>query len=403
MPFNDSEFQTTQDRLTLDRLEKNDPTLTELDFTVFLFRHAIGVEGAKALAHALESNTTLLGLDLSNNKIGDEGAKALALALKSNTTLSELDLKDNEIGDEGAQALAHALESNTTLSKLSLWSNEIGVEGAQALAHALESNTTLSGLDLNNNKIGDEGAQALAHALESNTTLSLLSLYSNEIGVKGAQALAPNTTLSLLSLFSNEIGVEGAQALAHALESNTTLAKLYLDNNKIGDEGAQAILTALKDYNSTLKSIGLPGNDVSVPLKQEIEDLVKANEKGTRTDLNNDQQALQRSHRSKHPKPILVSSLYVHSILTTEVLGEGFFGTVCRGYDKVLSIDFAVKSNRVPVNKLPPEHLEIVKKSFKIELEVSLTVCWFTRKASNFVHTILSNNEYCAFQNSDLA
>ena len=68
----------------------------------------IGYEEAKALATALEKNTTLVSLDLYANNIGDEGAKALAPALEKNTTLVTLNLDRNRIGAEGAKALATA-------------------------------------------------------------------------------------------------------------------------------------------------------------------------------------------------------------------------------------------------------------------------------------------------------
>jgi len=50
----------------------------------------IDAEGAKAIARALEKNTTLEWLGLFDNNIGDEGAKAIARALEKNTALSVL-------------------------------------------------------------------------------------------------------------------------------------------------------------------------------------------------------------------------------------------------------------------------------------------------------------------------
>jgi Ran GTPase-activating protein (RanGAP) involved in mRNA processing and transport len=55
-------------------------------------------------------------LDLSYNSIGDDGAKALAEALKTNSTLTTLDLQNNSIGPDGAKALAEALKTNSTVT-----------------------------------------------------------------------------------------------------------------------------------------------------------------------------------------------------------------------------------------------------------------------------------------------
>jgi len=95
-------------------LEQNDPTLTELS----LGRNSIGVEGATAIARALEKNSKLTLLYLELNSIGVEGAKAIARALENNSTLTTLSLGYNSIGDEGATAIARALEKNSTLTKL---------------------------------------------------------------------------------------------------------------------------------------------------------------------------------------------------------------------------------------------------------------------------------------------
>ena len=45
-------------------------------------------------------------MNLSNNRIGDEGSKALAMALEKNTTLQNLNLNYNRLGDEGVKAIA---------------------------------------------------------------------------------------------------------------------------------------------------------------------------------------------------------------------------------------------------------------------------------------------------------
>ena len=70
-----------------------------------------------SLAH-LERMTKL---DLDDSAIEDEGAKFIAFALVTNTTLKELDLADKSIGDESAKAIARALEENTSLVKLDLY------------------------------------------------------------------------------------------------------------------------------------------------------------------------------------------------------------------------------------------------------------------------------------------
>ena len=80
----------------------------------------------------------------------------------------------NKIGDEGAKALAKALETNTTLEKMCLTVNKIGDEGAKALADALSMNTSLKMLTLGKNKIGDKSVTKLfAEALKTKNNFYL--------------------------------------------------------------------------------------------------------------------------------------------------------------------------------------------------------------------------------------
>lgn len=48
-------------------------------------------------------------LELRNNLIGDEGAKILAEAFQTNSSLKRFNLGGNRIGDERAKSLAEAL------------------------------------------------------------------------------------------------------------------------------------------------------------------------------------------------------------------------------------------------------------------------------------------------------
>ncbi|KAL3660481.1 hypothetical protein V7S43_014628 [Phytophthora oleae] len=58
--------------------------------------------------------------DSMNNEIGDEGVRAIALALEQNTSVKEVDLSRNPIGSSGAVALALMLRKNVHLQRLFL-------------------------------------------------------------------------------------------------------------------------------------------------------------------------------------------------------------------------------------------------------------------------------------------
>ena len=115
-----------------------------------------------AIAQALEKNTTLTSIDLSeNSKIGDEGAKAIAKALEKNTTLTSINLEKNTITDKGAKAIAKALKKNTTLTSINLANNS-------RTLYKLVKDTYDKSVYYRSElvKLGDKGAKAIADALE---------------------------------------------------------------------------------------------------------------------------------------------------------------------------------------------------------------------------------------------
>lgn len=86
------------------------------------------------MATSLQSNSTLIHLDLRYNEIREAGSQSLATSLQFNSALVHLDLRHNRIKDAGAQHLATVLLSNSTLTYLDLGYNRIGTVGTQRLA-----------------------------------------------------------------------------------------------------------------------------------------------------------------------------------------------------------------------------------------------------------------------------
>ena len=254
----------------LEKLLKNDPTLTELNVK----NTKITGRWAKVLAAALGSNQVLRQLDLGGesprkNKIGAEGAKAFAVALSKNQRLHVLNLHSNKIGDEGIRALVRALEGNQRLplKQLYLWNNQIGDEGIYPLAQMLAKNQTLQVLELSGNDIHDEGAKALAVALDENQMLQRLDISLNQIGNIGVKALSKvlgtNQALQQLDLGRNHIGDAAAKALAVALEKNETLQLLNLHDNHIGDEGVVMLAKAIEENSQLpLHELSLEDNQI---------------------------------------------------------------------------------------------------------------------------------------------
>ncbi len=104
----------------------------------------IAQEGIIKLASALESNTTLTFLDLSENNIGEgEVLNAIANLLRHNVTLRQLILRSNQIDNNGAQTLSKAFPQNTTLTVLSLEWETINQENSVHLQNCVKINRIL--------------------------------------------------------------------------------------------------------------------------------------------------------------------------------------------------------------------------------------------------------------------
>lgn len=74
-------------------------------------------------------------LELAGNVLGDGGGRAIAGAMETNSTLTTLELTDNGLGEGVVRALAAALERNSTLTFLRLEKNGLGMGDDSLTAH----------------------------------------------------------------------------------------------------------------------------------------------------------------------------------------------------------------------------------------------------------------------------
>ena len=78
----------------------------------------------------------------------------MASAMESNTSITSLNVSDNGGGSEAGVALAGALVMNSTLTSLACRKNAIGTAAASAMAAEIELNRALVFLDLEENNLG---------------------------------------------------------------------------------------------------------------------------------------------------------------------------------------------------------------------------------------------------------
>uniref|UniRef100_A0A8C3A7E6 T-complex-associated-testis-expressed 1 n=1 Tax=Cyclopterus lumpus TaxID=8103 RepID=A0A8C3A7E6_CYCLU len=136
----------------------------------------------RLLVKHLLDHPSLRELDFSHNLIGDKGARAIGKLL-NRSKLETLNMCDNDIRGPGAKAIAHALSMNSTLLSLNLRLNCLRDEGGQAIGKALLKNNTLLHLHLGGNQVTGPTAIALYEVLIQNNTLKSINLSCNNLGV----------------------------------------------------------------------------------------------------------------------------------------------------------------------------------------------------------------------------
>eukprot|EP00802_Teleaulax_amphioxeia_P000621 Tamp_00621.p1 GENE.Tamp_00621~~Tamp_00621.p1 ORF type:complete len:1041 (-),score=146.45 Tamp_00621:3492-6614(-) len=264
-------------------------TLTSLDIS----DNWIQPEGMKKLlAPSLRFATRLAHLDLTRNDIRQSGMNALALTLRELSGLKSLVLADNNIGDPGASALALPLVAYTQLLKLDLQSNGISAAGLQALEPPLKLLSQLRSLEVSGNvkhfshesSEGPEFMASLMPSLCELTNLTHLGLASNVLLTGGAKTLARvlgDLRHSLISLdlggrlhAHNRIGAVGMKTLSAGLFW-TPLQMLDVSFNDLRVEGANSLALVLSIHTS-LTEISLRGNGIgSQGVRSLIASLVK--------------------------------------------------------------------------------------------------------------------------------
>ncbi|KAL2098294.1 hypothetical protein ACEWY4_007501 [Coilia grayii] len=141
-PVPDEQPNDTDVEETLERIQRNDPDLIEVNLNNI---KNIPVPVLKAYAEALAENCVVERFSIVGTRSNDPVANALADMLKVNTTLKSLNVESNFITGPGILALVESLQSNTTLLELKIdnQSQPLGNKVEMEIASMLEKNSTL--------------------------------------------------------------------------------------------------------------------------------------------------------------------------------------------------------------------------------------------------------------------
>ncbi|MFW2571889.1 hypothetical protein [Legionella sp. 29fVS95] len=235
------------------------------------------------LAEVVNSHPNLVFLELGDSEMGGNATFLLSkLATRRFPKPLILILNNNDITDDVIAASAQALENNTSLTEINLSENEITSAGASVLAKVLKKNNTLKVLNLFANAIDYQGVLALFEALKINRTLTTIDLSSNEIytsqdnqgklGARIAEVLMENSSLTALLLNDLQLGNENILSFVRVIRANTSLTALGLEGNAISDQTEAALVEALED------NIYLTKFELDTKLRPQIDRLLARNQ-----------------------------------------------------------------------------------------------------------------------------
>ena len=114
----------------------------------------MGDNAGMSIGEALMRGSALRYCSLKKNDISDDGAIRIAQGIEQDArSLQELHLGWNEISDVGGEALGKVLLKNTTLLKLDLSNNKLKNESAAAFIVSLKRNVNIKLLNIEDNMI----------------------------------------------------------------------------------------------------------------------------------------------------------------------------------------------------------------------------------------------------------
>ena len=248
-------FHTIPSNVSFSHIHDNDVFLiafglcynTILQVLYLSLENNITSKGAKEIAKAIESNSTLQKLDISYNNISCDGMEAISNSLKVNSTLLEIVVSKS--------FRSGILTVNAQCSHCSLSSEGI-VDAEVLIATSLLFNnncTNVKDLDISNNRISDVGIFALSDLLMIYPLqkLNIACNHFSEIGVDAIiESLKQNVSLQELNMSHNKITVEGCNKIAELILVNKTLQHLDISYCGIPEDGA---INISKSYTASSK------------------------------------------------------------------------------------------------------------------------------------------------------
>lgn len=233
-------------------------------------------QALSALCDALQSHTSLVEVDLSDNAFGGRCADALVPFLRNNTSFQVFKLNNNGLGVWGGTVVSKALLDNarkckeegreSSLKVVVCGRNRLENGSASHWAEAFAAHSGLVEVRLPQNGIRMEGIAALAEGLSKCPIIEVLDLQDNTATKTGTRSIVKHLTawpeLRVLNLSDCLLGSAGGIALATSLNlgSNPKLEELRLQYGEFDKRTVESLSTAVAQHLKDLRVLELNGN-----------------------------------------------------------------------------------------------------------------------------------------------
>ncbi|XP_059501104.1 leucine-rich repeat-containing protein 73 isoform X1 [Stegostoma tigrinum] len=266
----------------------------------------------KDICDSLRTNSVRL-LSLRGCHISDRDFHRISRHVADCQSLAQLNLNLGVVSNiNRVKQLAEALASNRSIHSLlymmtNLWSRwglnldlltqslhgtPLTDSGLAVLNPVLSLHPSLISLDLGDCILGDEGMNLICGLLPpdgAKSGLKELTLSANPaVTVKGwarlAIAVAHSSQLRVLNLDYNPLGDHIAGMLAVAVASSRTLEVVDLEGTGLTNQSAQIFLDMVENYPTSIRTLILAENNISLELQQQISDLLSEGEEEEETE-----------------------------------------------------------------------------------------------------------------------
>ncbi|XP_045210363.2 uncharacterized protein LOC123561819 [Mercenaria mercenaria] len=231
-----------------------------------------------SLPDMLNKLDNLKDLDLSFNNMGPQCFRAVCLAMCKNSSILSLNLADNKADTDSADCIGKLLEENSSLQYLDVSSNYLGKDYfSRIVGPALKTNTALKTLRCES--IGTTDARLLIEGLQSNTNLTELDISSNDISDKAVfgKGLAEclkrqDCKLTTISLSRCDLNAVAVTEIEKGLQENNSLCELNLTGAQLDSLGGLVSLISTASRHPCMRNLSLDSvKSKSQDLKSDVQ------------------------------------------------------------------------------------------------------------------------------------